>query len=131
MLSNKIAEDFVQRLGLYDVEFTASESDASGDIIAVFAPDTTFQTVKDAIDRYVPYRSKIVDNGLNFIEIHDNIFVDGLRTRVAYLIAEGDMGYGVVIKVMTKTVDCFINGELKSFLSFEAMKEYKNRLVVD
>jgi hypothetical protein len=131
MLSRKLIDDFTQRMGLDDIEFTLMDKDMSGDIIAMFSPDTDFITVKDAIDKYSPYRSKIVDNGIEYVEIYDTVYIEGLRTKVAYLVSTGEQGFGVLIKAMTKSVECYVGGELKSFLSFEAMKAYKDRFVVE
>lgn len=131
MLSIKTIEDFTQRIGLYDIEFTLMENDISGDIVAMFSPNIEFAEVKASIDKYSPYRNKIVDNGIGYVEIHDIIYVEGIRTKVAYLASVGEQGFGTTIKVMTKSVDYYVDGELKSFLSFESLNAYKERLVVE
>lgn len=128
MLSLTQVDDFLMRVGVQDMNYSVTSKDTFGDIISVFDPDMKYSTIRNAVNNSRPMRNKIVDSGTKYLEIHDDVYIDGNRVRVAILCEEGDSGFGTIIKVMVKTVDVFIGDEMKSFLSFESMKNYISRI---
>lgn len=130
MLSIKVIEDFVQRMGLDEMNFSLVDSDEYGDIVAALDPDTDFEKVRAAINNYTPYARKIKDNGLNFYQIDNTIYVNGLKTDVSFMCTKGTNGRGTLIKVRTKSVTCSFDGDVKVFTGFRGLDEYKKRFIV-
>ena len=126
MLTYNVISDFLDRIGVTDFNFSDVKA---GDLISFIDPDCSFNSIKNGILSFRPYRNKVVDNGVKFIEVVDTIYVDGLKTVVSYLFTEGDGGFGTIAKAMIKRIDCVINGELRSFLSSEDMRLYKDRFI--
>lgn len=130
MLSVKVVEEFVNRMGLSDMNFSLVDTDEYGDIIAVLDPDTDFAKVREAINNYAPYSRNIVDNGLNFYQIDTTIYVDGVKTNVSYFCSKNNDGRGTLIKVRVKSLVYSFDGNVKVFTGFRAMEEYKKRFIV-
>lgn len=128
MLSPAHVDDFLMRIGVQDMNYSEVSRDTFGDITSVFDPDMRYSTVRDAVNNSRPMRNKIVDSGTKYLEIHDDIYIDGNRVKVSILCEEGDNGFGTIIKIMVKMIDVFIGDEMKSFLSFESMKNYISRV---
>lgn len=131
MLSLKVVEEFVQRMGLNEMNFSLTDKDEYGDIIAALDPDTDFSVVREAINNYTPYSRNIVDNGLNFYQIDITTYVDGVKTNVAFLCSKNNNGNGTLIKVRVKSLVYSFDGNVKVFTGFRAMEEYKKRFIVD
>ena len=121
-------EDFLSRIGITEMNFSVVDKDSFGDIITVFDPDTDYEDIRKSVIGNRAMRNKMVDSGLNYCEIHDTIYVDGNKTVVAILCEEGNSGFGTNIKIMVKRVDFMDGSEMKSFLSFESMKNYISRV---
>ena len=130
MISLTHIDDFMSRLGL-EATFTETDGDYSRDYISSFDPELNYQVVVRAINSYTPYRAKIVDNGSDFVQINDDIYVEGNKVSVSYLVQAGENGFGTRVKIMVKSVQCPINGIMKSFLGFGGMKEYLDRIAVE
>ena len=131
MLSIGNIEDFMDRIGVYDTSFSVSKKDAFGDMISVFDPDTDYNNIKRAIENSRPIRNKVVSCGVKYSEIHDTIYIDGNKVNISILCEEGDNGFGLSVKMMVKSIDYVINGQVKSFLGFESLKSYLSRNVVN
>lgn len=131
MLTVNLIEDFLQRVGLDDFDVGNVKVDISGDIIVAFDPDTRIEDVISAVEAYRPYRVRMVDNGSNFVEVHDTVYVSGMPVKVAYLCCEGESGFGTIVKIMVKSISCAIRGEMKTFLGFDDLRRYKERFIVD
>ena len=129
MLSIKNIDDVLDIIGYeeFNIGGTA-ETDITGDFIKVFDPNTDFSVIKRKINSKINLRKKIVDNGVSYVEFNDKTYINGDRVTLDILVEQGDMGFGTNIKIMTKTVEHNINGEVKKFLSFGAKKEYLERL---
>lgn len=125
-LSIKDIEDFVSRIGLEDFDTSNFSTDASGDYVIALDPDTKFSTVKRSILNNVVMRKKIVNQGVLFTEIFDTIWVEGHRVQVGILAECGIGKIGTKIKIMVKSVEAPINGQMKQFLSFESYKNYRD-----
>jgi hypothetical protein len=123
-LSVKNIEDFVQKLGLDEFDLTNSSMDGSGDYVVTLDPDVNFSTVKKHILKNPVLNKKIVNQGVLFTEIYDTIWVEGHRVQVAILVECGIGKLGTKIKMMVKSVEAVVNGQLKQFLSFESYKSY-------
>ena len=130
MLSIRNIEDFMDRIGFYDSNFSVSKKDSFGDILCVFDPDSKYEDVKRALENSRPMRNKVVNSGVKYSEIHDTIYVDGNKVSVSILCEEGDNGFGLSVKMMVKSIDYMINGQVKSFLGFESLKSYISRNLV-
>lgn len=130
MVDVSVIENFLQRISV-DMDLTEVDRDGYGDIVAAFNPKADFLKVRQAIHDYTPYFSKIVDNGAEFVEIRDSIYVEGSRTNISILVSTGEFHKGVMIKVMVKSVNYVIDGEVKTFTGFRALKEYKDSFVVE
>ena len=128
MLSLSNVDDFLSRIDV-DMETKDITKDSFGDLITVFDADMDFTVMKEAVmsNRYM--RDKIVDSGVLYVEVNDVIYVDGNKTSVSILVEKGNNGFGTSLKIMVKHVDVSINGEIKSFLSFESLKSYISRNV--
>lgn len=124
MLSLKNIETVLNRLHLLDFNMANASSDDSGDFISVFDPDTKFSTVKGAIQNDKIFRSKIVNIGQLFVDIEDIIWVDGNKVLVAISFEQGIGAFGTKVKMMVKHIDAVVDGNVKSFLSFEAYNSY-------
>jgi hypothetical protein len=128
MLGVSQIDDFLIRIGVQDMQYSVTSRDAFGDIIKCFDADKSYNSINTAINNSRAMRDKITDSGINFTEIQDNIYVDGNRVKIAILVKVGDQGFGTEIRMMTKNVQVFLDGEMKTFLSFESMKNYIARL---
>lgn len=131
MLTINMIEDFFQRAGVSEFDFGNGQVAVTGDLVKAFDPDTNFDDVMLAISNYRPYSSRMTDNGRDFVEIQDTIYVEGIQTKVSYLCSRGENGFGTLIKMMVRSVSCAIHGEVKTFLGFEDLKSYKERFVVE
>lgn len=129
MLSINNIEDFALKIGLIDSKFSVIQRDAFGDLIVAYDPDIEYLKVRKAIINNRSTRNSIVDSGLKFYELEDIVYIDGNKIRVAILCEEGSNGVGTSIKMMVKRVEYAIGTEVKSFLSFESLKSYLNRIV--
>lgn len=129
MLGISHVDDFLMRISVQDMNYSVTSKDTFGDLISVFDPDTSYKEIDKAIQNSRPMRNKITDSGLNYTEISDDLYIDGYKVRVSILCEQGDNGFGTSIKIMVKTVEAFLDGEMKSFLSFESMKSYISRVV--
>lgn len=128
MLGINNIEDFVSKLGLIDVKFNIIQKDSFGDLIVAYDPDVEYKKIRKAIMDNRDTRNNIVDSGLKFYEITETLYIEGYKTVVAVLCEEGSNGMGTVIKMMVKHIEYPIGSEIKSFLSFESLKNYLNRL---
>lgn len=128
MLSVSHIDDFLARINVQDMKYSVTSRDTFGDLIKCFDADKSYRQIELAINDSRAMRERVVDSGVNFTEIHDDIYIDGNRTRVAYLIKVGEQGFGTEIRIMVKNVSVFLSGEMKTFLSFESMKNYIARL---
>ena len=130
MLSIGNIEDFMDRIGVYDTSFSISKKDSFGDMICVFDPDTNYDSIKRAIENSRPIRNKVVSSGVKHSEVYDTVYIDGNKVNVSILCEEGDNGFGLSVKMMVKSIDYVVNGQVKSFLGFESLKTYLSRNVV-
>ena len=128
MLSISHVEDFLARIGFQDINFSIIDKDSFGDILVMFDPDTEYSKIRDAVQSNRAMRNKIVDSGLNYCELNDVIYIDGNKVSVAILCEQGIGNFGTNVKMMVKSVDYVLNGEVKSFLSFESLKNYLSRV---
>lgn len=131
MLTINVIEDFLQRAGVNEFDFGNGQVAGTGDLVQAFDPDTSFDDVMLAISNYRPYSSRMTDNGRDFVEVQDTIYIDGIQTKVSYLCSRGENGFGTLVKVMVRSVTCAIRGEVKTFLGFGDLKSYKERFVVE
>lgn len=131
MLSMNIVDSYLSRIGITDITFSVVGSDATGDLLTLIDPDFSFNTVKDAISKSF-LNSRIIDNGREFIELEDNMYINGDKVVVDILINKYySNGTGVQIKLMVKRLYHVIDGEMKEFLGFGDLKQYKERFVVE
>lgn len=128
MLSNLNLEDFVSKIGLSDTNFGVVSRDTFGDLITFFDPDTEYEKVRKAVINNRASRNNMVDSGMKFCQIDDVTYIDGNKTYITILCEVGDVGVGTKISIMVKRVDYCIGGEIKSFLSFESLKNYLERV---
>lgn len=124
MLSLKNMETILNRLHLLDFNIVNTKIDESGDFISVFDPDTNFASVRVAIQSDKIFRGKIVDMGQLFVDIEDIIWIDGNKVSVAISFEKGIGAFGTTMKMMVKHIDAVVDGNIKSFLSFEAYNSY-------
>lgn len=124
MLSLKNIDDFMMKIGV-DFNSSVSTKDTFGDLITAVDPDCDFSLVKKSIIKNINVNKKIVNQGLNFVEIFDCLWIDGDRINTAMFISAGSGGSGTSAKIMVKSIDTFANGKVRKFLSFESLSEYK------
>lgn len=105
------------------------KQDAFGDFIKVFDPDMDFQRVKFCVHNCRSFSEKIVDCGINFVEVHDKEYIEGSRVSIAFLCEVGESGFGTIIKMRVKNVEYSHDGEIRSFLSYEALNNFLNSVV--
>lgn len=129
MLTVSHIDDFLARINIQNMSYSVTSRDAFGDIIKVFDPNKSYKEVEYAINSSRSMREKVVDSGVSFVEIHDDIYVDGNKVKIAILVKVGDQGFGTEIRIMVKNVNFFVDGEMKMFLSFESLKNYQARFV--
>ena len=129
MISINHVNDFLERIGVSDMTYSVVSKDSFGDLISVFDPDFSYSTMRHAINSNRAISNKIEDSGLYHCEIHDTIYVDGNPVKISILCEQGENGFGTSIKIMVKHVSVVINGDMKSFLSFESLKSYKSRIL--
>ena len=135
MLSVKNIENLVIRTGFLDSDFVVSKVDQYGDLIIATDPDLDFDKLFNKINNFGPLSSKIIDNGTNYFELEDTVYIKtsdrmNHKTKVRYLVSRVFGNIGTEIKAVVVTVDSVINGELKTFQGFRELKEYTNRFVV-
>ena len=123
-LSVKNIDDFVSKLGLDDFDTSNSSMDASGDFVSVLDPDTGYEVVRRRILNNKVVSKKIVNQGVLFTELFDTLWIDGYRVNIAILVECGMGKVGTKIKMMVKSLDALVNGQMKQFLSFESYKNY-------
>lgn len=129
MIGINHVNDFLERIGVSDMTYSVVSKDSFGDLISVFDPDFSYSTLRHAINSNRAMSNKIEDSGLYHCEIWDVVYVDGNPVKIAILCEKGQNGFGTSIKIMVKHVTVFINGSMKSFLSFESLKSYKSRVL--
>ena len=129
MISINHVNDFLERIGVSDMTYSVVSKDSFGDLISVFDPDFSYSTMRHAINSNRAISNKIEDSGLYHCEIHDTVYVDGNPVKISILCEQGENGFGTSIKIMVKHVSVVINGDMKSFLSFESLKSYKSRIL--
>lgn len=129
MISINHVNDFLDRIGVSDMTYSVVSKDSFGDLISVFDPDFSYSTMRHAINSNRAISNKIEDSGLYHCEIHDTVYVDGNPVKISILCEQGENGFGTSIKIMVKHVSVVINGDMKSFLSFESLKSYKSRIL--
>lgn len=123
MLSVDLVEEFLHRAGIDDLNLQAVDY-KQNEVITLFDPDGDFESVREGISKYPPYLREIVDNGVDFLEVEVHDYYDGYKTKLSYLISKGQNGFGVVIKVVVKLIECNFGGTVKYFTSIEDMKKY-------
>lgn len=132
MLTINNINDFLDRIRVEDMNYSVVKRDSFGDLIEVFDPDTDYhEVVNKAINNSRCMRNKVVDSGVNYTEMVDDVYINGNRVNVDILCETGDSGFGTKIKFMVKRIDIPINGEMKSFLGFESLKNYQSNIVAN
>lgn len=124
MLSLGNIDVIMNRLHLLDFNASNVEMDQSGDFISVFDPDAQFGVVRRAIQSNTVFRKKIINMGQLFVDIEDTIWIDGNKVLVAVTFEQGIGAFGTKVKMMVKHLDVVVEGQMKSFLSFEAYNSY-------
>lgn len=130
MLSLKHINDFVSRLPVDDLPDFGDNVIIGSDLVECYAPDFDFSNLNDAIRSYNPYRSRIIDNGVDFVELNDTIYIDGLKVDVRYLVSKGSYGSGTIVKIVTDAVYAFVNGEYRTFSGFNTYNAFVEKFVV-
>ena len=123
MLSVDLVEEFLHRAGIDDLDLQIVDY-KQDEMIALFDSNGNFENVREGINKYPPYLREIVDNGVDFLEVEVQDYYDGYKTKLSYLISKGQNGFGVVIKVIVKLIECNVGGVVKYFTSIEDMKKY-------
>ena len=129
MLDVSYIDNFISRLPIDDMDF-GDNVISDGDVVECYAPDYDFSIINNAVRGYRPYSSKIIDNGVTYVEIKDTIYVDGLKTDVRYLFIQGDFGKGTRVKMITDCVYAYINHEVKQFSGFNTYSAYVDKFIV-
>nr|DAR68428.1 MAG TPA: hypothetical protein [Caudoviricetes sp.]DAT60763.1 MAG TPA: hypothetical protein [Bacteriophage sp.] len=130
MLSFKHVNDFISRLPIDTLPDFGDNVVSSGDLVECYAPDFNFSVLNTAIRSYNPYSSKIIDNGVDFVELNDTIYVDGLKVDVRYYVSKGAYGSGTIVKLVTDAVYSFVKGEYRTFSGFNTYNAFIEKFVV-
>lgn len=128
MLGISNINDFLDRLGIHDMNYSVASKDTFGDLISVFDPDFDYSVMRNAVNSNRAIRNKVEDSGLYHCEIHDTIYINGDAVKVSILCEKGNEGFGTTVKMMVKHVNRAIDGEIKSFLGYESLKSYMSRM---
>ena len=123
-LSVNHVQDFLTKLGLDEFDTSNYSIDSSGDYIIVIDPDTDFSKVRNRILKNKALNKKVVNQGILFVELFDTLWIDGNRVKVAILAECGSGKIGTKVKIMVKSVDVLVKGQMKQFLGFNAYKNY-------
>nr|DAP72976.1 MAG TPA: hypothetical protein [Caudoviricetes sp.] len=129
MLDVKYINDFIARLSLDENPDFGDNIVLSGDLVECYAPDFDFSILNDAIRAYNPYRARIIDNGVDFLELNDTIYVDGLKVDVRHYFAQGAYGSGTVVKLVTDAVYAFVKGEYRTFSGFNTYNAFVDKFI--
>ena len=129
MLDVKYINDFIARLSLDENPDFGDNIVLSGDLVECYAPDYDFNNLNKAIREYNPYRARIIDNGVDFLELNDTIYVDGLKVDERYYFAQGAYGSGIVVKLVTDAVYAFVKGEYRTFSGFNTYNAFVDKFI--
>lgn len=128
MLDFGLIRDFLEKVDIDSSDFVVKES-ANKDFIEAFCPDMDFRDCFNKIYGYRPYYIDMVDNGDNFIEVRQDIYIGEYSVNLSFLVTVDDYNTGVVVRVTTKRVTAVIDGDIKIFLGFSALDDYLEKFV--
>ena len=130
MLTLATVEAFLSKVGYSEFNTSNISIDSTGDYLITIDPDADFQRFRKLILKNPVLNKKIVDQGLNFVEIVDTVYFNDLRAKISVLSSVGLGGSGVKIKMLVKIVEAPVKGQLKKFLGFGAYEEYRDLVQV-
>ena len=110
MLGISNINDFLDRLGIHDMNYSIASKDMFGDLISVFDPDFDYTVLRNAVNSHRALRNKVEDMGLYHCEIYDTLYINGDTVKVSILCEKGSGGFGTTIKIMVKHINRAIDG---------------------